>query len=222
MHHVGRAGWEPSGPLLDPADRISEVLFGVIMVLTFTGSFSVAEAGQGDVREMLRAALGCNIAWGIVDGFIFVMGRVAERRRTYLIGRAIREAPDGATAREALRGWLPSEVVALLDPAHLDDAIRQVRALPQPPAPHVKWSDLRVAIGVFLLVVLSTLPLIAPFLVLSDLPDALRLSHGIALTMLFVLGVAYGRTTGQPPLRAGLLMASLGIVLALLTLALGG
>jgi VIT1/CCC1 family predicted Fe2+/Mn2+ transporter len=222
MHHVGRAGREPSDSLLDPADRIAEVLFGVIMVLTFTGSFSVAEAGQGDVREMLRAALGCNIAWGIVDGFIYVMGRVAERRKTYLIGRAIREAADGPTAREALRDWLPSEVVALLEPAHFDHLIRQVRAIPQPPVPHFKWSDLRGATGVFLLVVLSTLPLIAPFLLLSDLPDAMRLSHGIALAMLFVLGAAYGRTTGQPPLRAALVMASLGIVLALLTLALGG
>jgi VIT1/CCC1 family predicted Fe2+/Mn2+ transporter len=222
MHHVGRSGWQPSEPLLDPADRIAEVLFGVIMVLTFTGSFSVAEAGQGDVREMLRAAMGCNIAWGIVDGFMFVMGSVADRRRTYLVGRAIREASDGATARDALRSWLPSEVVALLDPAHLDHAIRQVRALPQPPVPHLKWSDLRGAAGVFLLVVLSTLPVIAPFLLLSDLHGALRLSHGVALAMLFVLGAAYGRTTGQPPLRAGLLMAGLGVVLALLTLALGG
>ena len=32
--------------VLDPIDRVSEVLFGLIMVLTFTGSLSVAEAGR--------------------------------------------------------------------------------------------------------------------------------------------------------------------------------
>jgi len=32
--------------VLDPIDRVSEVLFGLIMVLTFTGSLSVAEAGH--------------------------------------------------------------------------------------------------------------------------------------------------------------------------------
>jgi hypothetical protein len=32
------------------------------MVLTFTGSLSVAEAGREDVRTMLIGALGCNIA----------------------------------------------------------------------------------------------------------------------------------------------------------------
>src|SRR4030095_1819511 len=45
--------------VLDPVERISEVLFGLIMVLTFTGSLSVAEAGRDDVRTMLICALGC-------------------------------------------------------------------------------------------------------------------------------------------------------------------
>src|SRR5204863_508677 len=46
--------------VLEPIERISEVLFGVIMVLTFTGSLSVAEAGREDVRTMLIGAIGCN------------------------------------------------------------------------------------------------------------------------------------------------------------------
>ena len=49
--------------VLDPAERISEVLFGLIMVLTFTGSLSIAEAGREDIRAMLIGALVCNIAW---------------------------------------------------------------------------------------------------------------------------------------------------------------
>ena len=51
--------------VLEPIDRVSEVLFGLIMVLTFTGSLSVAEAGRDDVRTMLIGALGCNLAWRI-------------------------------------------------------------------------------------------------------------------------------------------------------------
>jgi len=41
--------------LLDPVERISEVLFGLIMVLTFIGWLSVAEAGRGDVRDAQRS-----------------------------------------------------------------------------------------------------------------------------------------------------------------------
>ena len=49
---------------LDPMERVSEILFGLIMVLTFTCSFSVLRAGREDVREMFIGALGCNLAWG--------------------------------------------------------------------------------------------------------------------------------------------------------------
>jgi len=48
---------------LEPSERIAEVLFGLIMVLTFTGSLSIAEAGRDDIRAMLIGALGCNVAW---------------------------------------------------------------------------------------------------------------------------------------------------------------
>ena len=57
--------------VLEPHERISEVLFGLIMVLTFTGSLSVAQAGRDDVRAMLIGALGCNLAWGIIDAVFY-------------------------------------------------------------------------------------------------------------------------------------------------------
>ena len=68
--------------VLEPIDRISEALFGLIMVLTFTGSLSVAESGRAEVRDMLVGALGCNLAWGIIDAIMYLMGCLAERART--------------------------------------------------------------------------------------------------------------------------------------------
>ena len=45
--------------VLDPIDRVSEVLFGLIMVLTFTGSLSIAEAGRDtQVARYRRSARG--------------------------------------------------------------------------------------------------------------------------------------------------------------------
>src|SRR5207237_10285655 len=70
--------------VLEPIDRVSEVLFGLIMVLTFTGSLSVAEAGRSEVRTMLIGALGCNLAWGIIDGVLYLMGCLAEKGRGLL------------------------------------------------------------------------------------------------------------------------------------------
>ena len=67
---------EKYSSVLDPIDRISEVLFGLIMVLTFTGSISVASDGRSEISVLLWAALGCNLAWGIIDAVFYLMGRV--------------------------------------------------------------------------------------------------------------------------------------------------
>lgn len=72
--------------VLSPVDRVSEVLFGLIMALTFTCTISVAEAGREEVREVLVGALSCNIAWGLVDGVMFVVLGLIERARAHASG----------------------------------------------------------------------------------------------------------------------------------------
>ena len=52
-------------------ERISEILFGLVMVLTVTCSFSIGGGGQTAVREMLIGALGCNVAWGAIDAVLY-------------------------------------------------------------------------------------------------------------------------------------------------------
>src|SRR3954462_8619107 len=80
LRNMAEAASEPNSKrVLEPIERISEVLFGIIMVLTFTGSLSVAEAGREDVGTMLITALGCNLAWGIIDGIMFLMSRLSEQ-----------------------------------------------------------------------------------------------------------------------------------------------
>jgi hypothetical protein len=49
-------------PVLSPVDRISEMLFGLFMALTFVGTVSVADSGNAQIRAMFIAALGCNLA----------------------------------------------------------------------------------------------------------------------------------------------------------------
>ena len=78
--------------VLEPYDRVSEVLFGLIMVLTITGSLSVADAGRDDVRTMLIGALGCNLAWGIIDGLLYLMGCLSEQGSGIRSLRALRKA----------------------------------------------------------------------------------------------------------------------------------
>src|SRR6187455_1841395 len=93
--------------VLEPSERVAEVLFGLIMVLTFTGSLSVAEADRAEVRTMLIGALGCNFAWGVIDAILYWMGCLSEHGRGI---RALRELHESTSPQEGQRivaGALP-------------------------------------------------------------------------------------------------------------------
>jgi len=67
--------------VLEPVERISEILFGLIMALTITGdAVSVATSDHFQIRTMLLAALACNLAWGIIDGGMYLMARLGRTR----------------------------------------------------------------------------------------------------------------------------------------------
>lgn len=209
--------------MLDPSERTAEVLFGLIMVLTFTGSLSVAHAGRDDVRAMLIGALGCNIAWGIIDAVLYLMGCLAEQGRSFAIFRAVRGTSDPGHGRRLIADTLPPVVASVLDPDALEQVRQKLLTLPPPPArARLSGEDWRGAAAVFLLVFLSTLPVVVPFVFSSDAMLALRISNTIAVAMLCGVGVAYGRHAGQSPWLVGLSMVLLGCVLVALTIALGG
>ena len=71
----------------DAIDGVSEVLFGLIMVLAFEGSLRIAAAGRLEVRTMLVGAFGCSLAWGIIDGISYLMGCLAETSRGLITKR---------------------------------------------------------------------------------------------------------------------------------------
>jgi len=209
--------------VLEPNERISEVLFGLIMVLTFTGSLSVADAGRDDVRTMLIGALGCNLAWGLIDGVLYLMGSLAGKGRDLVTYRAVRKTNDPKKAQRLIAGALPSVIASVVQPAELDAIHRRLQQLPEPPShARLSRSDWRGAFGVFLLVFFSTFPVAIPFIFVQNVMPAMRLSNAIAVVMLFLTGFAYGRCVGRSPWGFGLSMVVLGGVLVALTMALGG
>ncbi|MEZ5275216.1 MAG: VIT1/CCC1 transporter family protein [Opitutaceae bacterium] len=208
---------------LDPNERISEVLFGLIMVLTFTGSLSVADAGGDDVRVMLIGALGCNFAWGIIDGIFYLMGSLAEKGSNLMTYRAVRSEPDPRKARDRLAQAMPSVIASVLTPAELDGVHQRLRDLPEPPArARLAQDDWRGAVTVFILVVLSTFPVAIPFIFMDEILPAMRVSNAIAIVMLFGTGFAYARIVGGNPWLLGFAMVILGSILVSMTIFLGG
>ena len=209
--------------VLDPIERVSEVLFGLIMVLTFTGTLSVADAGRSDVRTMLIGALGCNLAWGIIDGIFYLMGCLAERGRNLMVFRAVQRADDARVAHRLIADALPPIVASLLRPDELDSIRERLVKMPAAPArARLSKSDWLGAGGVFSLVFLSTFPVAIPFTFMNDVTLALRVSNGVAIAMLFWMGHVFGRMTGHRPVWVGLAMVVFGALLVYATIALGG
>ena len=176
----------PREPILNPVDRISEMLFGLFMALTFVGAVSVAGRGQEEVRTLFITAFGCNIAWGLVDAVMYLVRTATARGRQLRLVLAVRAAPDEESGRLLVR-----------------------RAL-------------LAAIGIFLIVVAATFPVVLPFAFFSDVAVAKWVSRGLALAMLFAGGLALGRYAGYGSWKAGLLMAGLGTALTVAIIALGG
>ena len=210
-------------PVLDPGTRLSEILFGLIMVMTFTGSLHAASAGREQVRTMLFAALGCNLAWGIVDGVMFLLNDLVLRNRAAADLRLLQAAKTDAEADAILAGRFEEEIARALRPGDLAALLARLRSLPPPPQrARVTKRSLAGAGAVLLLVFGASFPAAVPFLLIDDPVTALRVSHGVSIAALFATGVAMAGSTGLPRARTGLAVAGLGLVLALLTMALGG
>lgn len=193
------------------------------MVLTFTGSLSVAEAGRDDVRAMLIGALGCNLAWGIIDGILYLMGCLAEKGQGLITFQAVRKATDPKVAQRVIAEALPSVVAGVLTPAELAAMHERLKQLPEPPEQaRLHKDDWRGAAGVFLLVFVSTFPVVIPFIFMRNAGPALRVSNVIAIVMLFLTGYAFGRMTGRKAWLVGISMVVVGSILVGLTMALGG
>ena len=204
-------------------ERISEVLFGLIMVLTVTCSFSVAKAERKDVDTMLLAALGCNLAWGVIDAVFYFMARFSEQGQGILALRALRKAADSGEAQAIIADALPPLLASVLTPTEFDLMRQRLNQLPEPPTrPQLTKDDWLAGLGVFLWVFLSTFPVVIPFLLVSDAKAALRVSNGVAVLLLFLTGYAFGRYAGHRPWLTGFAVVVLGSSLVGIAIALGG
>ena len=214
---------EKNANILDPIDRISEVLFGLIMVLTFTGSISVASDGKAEIKELLWAALGCNLAWGIVDAVMYLMSNILSRGHGLSVLKKIKLTHDKETSRNLLRDELPPLISSILEPDEIDKLNhRLIKVDILPLKREKKFSDFRAAFLIFLLVFACTFPVALPFIFLTNTALALRISNGIALLILFFGGISVGKYSGFHPFWTGTALMILGIILVVITMALGG
>ncbi|ANL33833.1 VIT1/CCC1 transporter family protein [Rhizobium phaseoli] len=213
--------------IIDPGDALGEVLFGLIMALTLTvGSRLVFEEEGLDVHELIVATIGCNVAWGIIDAVLFVLGTTFYKSRRLCLFRQIKAAGNESEALTVLSNEFPIKKAPFSAKAADTDALyRSLLTLTRRADP-VKVSlskgDLSAAIAVFLLVSATAIPAVLPFFLLEDAHLALRVSNLFLIMLLFVTGYAWAKFSGGRPLQAGMTMTCLGLLLVAIAIALGG
>ena len=214
--------------VLSPVERISEMLFGLFMALTFVGAVSAATTGREEVHTMFAAALGCNLAWGLVDAIMYLVRTATDRGRSLTFMRAVRAAADRETGRALVERRLSERFTLrtsrnLISAAEIESIRARIAALPAiARRATLDQNDLLAGLGIFLIVVISTLPVVVPFLLLTDVGVAKHVSRVIALAMLFLGGLALGRYAGYGSWKAGLTMVGVGSGLVIVINALGG
>ena len=184
--------------VLDPIERVSEVIFGLLMAMTFIGSLSVATAGREEVRTMMITALGCNLAWGLADAVMYLVRTVTERTRNRVLLARLRGGSDAVAGQALVADALPPRIAAAAGTDGLELLRRRLAEQPAPPVQsHLGLDDFKGALGVFLLVVLATFPVVVPFMLFDQAAPAVRVSNFVALGMLFLSGWILARHAGE-------------------------
>lgn len=210
---------------LDPAERMTELLFGLIMTLTFTlGAGLLVEEGPDATRDLLIGVIGCNLAWGLIDGLLYLFNvlfaRGAHNRAVRLFQRMGGEVLD-----DRLAEYIQETFGTWITPASREVLKRDLRAtiVGSPPRP-VTWqqSDFIGALASFVLVASTSLPALLPFLFIDDRMTALRVSNGLMILLVYAIGYQWAASIDAPRHRTALSMALLGVLVVGITIALGG
>jgi VIT1/CCC1 family predicted Fe2+/Mn2+ transporter len=220
--------------LLDPIDRLSETIFSVLILLTFTLAYRLIRLGPDPYApippeylvELFFAALGATVTWGFIDGVIYALLSVFGRGEKHRFLANIQAAGSEEEGVQAIA----DELDYVLEPitgeqqrrllyADVLDHLRDSK--PQPV--RLTRADLYGGMGCVLVAVLAVLPSLLPLLLLrEDYALALRASNLISFGVLFYTGYEWGKYSGLHPWKTGLLLAALGAALAALAIPLGG
>lgn len=212
---------------LDPSTSLAEILFGLIMTLTFTlgAGLLIEDEGRAGARELLIAVIGCNVAWGIIDGALYLVGQLFDRGRLQRLGIAIRRTEKRGDAVTLVAEELNPLLGGLLSPRETEALYERIVdnvARKTGTKNSITRDDWLGALVSFFLVVFTSLPAAIPFLLIDDARLALRVSNAVLVALLFFSGYWWARYTVSRPWIAGLAFLLIGTGLVAAAIALGG
>jgi hypothetical protein len=222
--YIGQSFWKArigERAVLNPVDRTSEILFGLIIMLTFTGAISVANARHQEIRSLLWAAIGSNLAWGLVDAIMYMMCVLIERGHVVEIIKRVAQTEHPPESRRIVKSEFT--LANFMTDEELDKTVERMKSLPPPPKTQlISWKDVSAAIQIFSMVFVCTLPVVLPFVLMDEVGTAIRVSNGIALLFLMFGGYTLAGYAGFRRIPTALAYTAIGLLLIAATVSLGG
>jgi len=217
MKVLAKSNW-----LINPLDRAAEILFGLIMALSFTCSISIVTSDT-KIRQLIFAALSCNLSWGLVDAIMFLVGELAQRNRNKMIIESVRNATETEKAHQHISEAFSSDIAPLIK----KEVVEQIRMnIIEVTGEGVKLrlttQDFKRALALFFVVFISTFPIIIPFVLIDESKLALRVSNLVAVVMMFMCGWSVSKYVGLNKWTMSISLVLVGIILVAITIALGG
>jgi VIT1/CCC1 family predicted Fe2+/Mn2+ transporter len=219
---------------LDPIDRLSETIFAILIVLLFTVGFRIYMLGNDPshavsadfLTELLIAAFGAAVAWGMVDGLFYALFSMFGRGEKHRLLMRIQTATTEEEGIEAIAEELDFilEPIAPLEKRQLlyADVLEHLHdSDPQPVT--LKREDVTGALACVLVAIVAVLPSLTPLLLLRNYGVlALRVSNVVSFGVLFYSGYQWGKYSGSNPWKIGLLLVAFSAIIVLVAIPFGG
>lgn len=222
------------GKLIDPIDRLSETIFSILILLTFTLAFRIVRlSGEPDpttsaanTNELLIGALGAIFAWGVIDGVMYALISLFERGERYRLLSNIQSAVSDQEAVDVIA----DDLDYILEPITDENERRMLYGSmlvhlrgSQPRRIGFTRDDFTGAIGHVLVAMIAVLPSLLPLLLFrNNFELAIRASNIVSFIILFISGYNWGNYTGANPWKTGLLLIAVAGVIVLIAIPLGG
>jgi VIT1/CCC1 family predicted Fe2+/Mn2+ transporter len=214
------------GRYLDPSETLLEVLFGLIMALTITvGARLLSERADIVGMELALALLGCNVAWGVIDGAFYLLGTIFNRNRRVQFVKRLQVAANQTEALAAVMDEFDLEgepPMRTEDKANLHTSLLQLFRNAGTGRARLRSDDWIAAALVAVLVSATAIPGLIPLLLIQDGFVALRVANALQIALLFFTGYWWAHYSGSNRWVIGLAIALLGTALVLLAVPLGG
>ena len=212
---------------VDPGETLAEVLFGLIMALTIISGAEIFSApSELDAHQLVLAVVGCNVAWGVIDAVLYVLGSMFYRSQRARFFRGLRIARNEAEALVAIQEEFGLEdeplAVAPEDRVRLYRSILALSVHAAPARVKLRRRDFVSAFLVFVLVSATALPGVIPLLLLDNSYLAIRVSNAVLILLLLVVGYWWAHYTDARPWRAALVILLLGMTMVSVAVTLGG